>query len=182
MAARPSTCTACHAALPREVGVVLTIGRREITVPGTAAHPTDGDSPLRRNFPVYPSSESGPALAAGADLRHDRRPAGRRRCTGRPARRCGRGDRVAAIRADRGPDRVAPPSLADHLSPGPGQRARPGHVPGNLPGTRPPCQARRPRAPPSDQCQTGSGHSSRPQCQQSDTGAGTDEPTTSPAL
>jgi hypothetical protein len=52
--------------------VVLTIDQREITVPGTGAHPSDGGSSFRRILVrVHPPGEPGPGAGSGMDLRHD---------------------------------------------------------------------------------------------------------------
>jgi hypothetical protein len=55
--------------LPQEVLVMLTIDEREITGPGTGAHPGDGASSFRRILvPARAPDESCPPLAVAARL------------------------------------------------------------------------------------------------------------------
>jgi nucleotide-binding universal stress UspA family protein len=69
LAARPSTCTVCHAAIAREVGVMLTIDQREMTVPGGGVYRGDGDSWFRRILvPVRAPGQAYPAMAVATRI------------------------------------------------------------------------------------------------------------------
>jgi nucleotide-binding universal stress UspA family protein len=69
LAARLSTCIVCHAAIPREVGVMLMIDQRKMTVPGGGAHHEDGGSWFRRILvPVRAPGQAYPALAMAARI------------------------------------------------------------------------------------------------------------------